>query len=607
MRMVRWFLVVAIVTAGVWPVDAVRAMNDGSEAAVMSLSAEATSHSEGDGALAEGTAAPPASSPTHEQVPAEESAVPVAALLQTAMSPEPTQPEAVSEVLASNITTPIQSEVIAGPATDPPVVVTTFNLSVDKGLVELFNQTDRPVRADLLKLMLTSGEIECEVPVANEGLLMGKSFTRVSLVGLLGEGGDCGFLTPSSPNRVELYSEHVRWQLIDGIASTGWAYHLESIDNKCVRNLGVLPKNLTQQGGAALDYKVCAGESLYGTDGIYVPPTDTKGLMIIEVMTDSVSCAPDHNVAGCYDFIKVKNTSSNDVNLAGYRLRSGASTAASSVTNTFHWEQPTLHPNRDEYVLGPGAMVTVSMRDNGDSLGLTNGDGNVWIEDYYGLMTYQNSSVAYTNMDLAAARGKSWAYNAPRGAWQFGIPSPRSENVMYEPKVEPTNGPTESLLQPCRDDQYRSEETNRCRSIVTATTTTPCKVGQYRSEETNRCRSIVTTISAALKVCADDQFRNPSTGRCKKIASSEELALADCGEGRERNPETNRCRNLKAVGTLPDAAFAVESVKDTTQTFVGWWALGGVGMLALGYGAWEWRREMGLLLGRIGTFFHSGK
>ncbi|MNH30521.1 hypothetical protein D3C72_2551200 [compost metagenome] len=58
---------------------------------------------------------------------------------------------------------------------------------------------------------------------------------------------------------------------------------------------------------------------------------------------------------------------------------------------------------------------------------------------------------------------------------------------------------------------------------------------------------------------------------------------------------------------MPQAAFAVESIKDTTQAFVGWWALGGVAFLALGYGAWEWRREVGLLFGKIGTFFHSGK
>ncbi|MCY1311612.1 hypothetical protein D9M70_619300 [compost metagenome] len=135
----------------------------------------------------------------------------------------------------------------------------------------------------------------------------------------------------------------------------------------------------------------------------------------------------------------------------------------------------------------------------------------------------------------------------------------------------------------------------------------PCREGQYRSEDTNRCRSIVATVASVLKPCADNQFRNPDSGRCKKIASSDELALADCGEGRERNPETNRCRNIKTVASIPEVAFAVESVKDTTQAFVGWWALGGIGILALGYGVWEWRRELAVLFGRLAAFIHSSK
>jgi hypothetical protein len=50
---------------------------------------------------------------------------------------------------------------------------------------------------------------------------------------------------------------------------------------------------------------------------------------------------------------------------------------------------------------------------------------------------------------------------------------------------------------------------------------------------------------------------------------------------------------------MPTAAFAVEPVRDTAATFVGWWALGGVGLLAIGYAGWEWRREVVSLIGRI--------
>lgn len=142
----------------------------------------------------------------------------------------------------------------------------------------------------------------------------------------------------------------------------------------------------------------------------------------------------------------------------------------------------------------------------------------------------------------------------------------------------------------CGEGRERNPTTGRCRNSLTVRELAPCREGQYRNEETNRCRSIATAANA-LKPCADDQFRNPATNRCKKIASSDDVALADCGEGRERNPTTNRCRNI--VSSVPPAAgFAVEPIKDAANIFVGWWVLGGVTVLALGYAGWEWREEV---------------
>lgn len=158
----------------------------------------------------------------------------------------------------------------------------------------------------------------------------------------------------------------------------------------------------------------------------------------------------------------------------------------------------------------------------------------------------------------------------------------------------------------CRDDQYRSEETNRCRAIAPAgRTLVPCKEGQYRSEETNRCRSLASFVSS-LKPCADDQFRNPVTNRCKRIASTDDASLADCGEGRERNPTTNRCRNIvKATPTKAD--FAVQPTTQAAGAMWGWWALGGVTLLALGYAGWEWRYELRAWIARRAAFFRSKK
>lgn len=154
-----------------------------------------------------------------------------------------------------------------------------------------------------------------------------------------------------------------------------------------------------------------------------------------------------------------------------------------------------------------------------------------------------------------------------------------------------------TVLSDCGEGRERNPMTGRCRNVPTAKELSPCREGQYRNEETNRCRSILLAVST-LKPCADDQFRNPATNRCKKIASSDDVALADCGEGRERNPMTNRCRNVKST-TPPAAGFAVEPTEDTVSVFVGWWILGGVMAIALGYAGWEWREEIGRIIRKV--------
>jgi len=111
-----------------------------------------------------------------------------------------------------------------------------------------------------------------------------------------------------------------------------------------------------------------------------------------------------------------------------------------------------------------------------------------------------------------------------------------------------------------------------------ASTLTPCKEGQYRSEETNRCRSI--------------------TGDTNE--------LAPCKEGQERNPETNRCRTVQAAQPTK-ADYAVEPIKETATAFTGWWALGGISALAAGKIGWEWREEIANAVRKVGSFFTSGK
>lgn len=203
---------------------------------------------------------------------------------------------------------------------------------------------------------------------------------------------------------------------------------------------------------------------------------------------------------------------------------------------------------------------------------------------------------------------KSDAYDNPKddiswalidGVWQYTNQMTFAAiNVASILDIDETK---DSGLQRCAANQYRHPETNRCRLVVTlASAATACKDGQYRSEETNRCRTIALT-GGTLTPCKDSQYRSEETNRCRNLATLA-TALTPCKDDQYRSEETNRCRNIVAT-SAPQAAFAVEPIADTGSAFVGWYALGGVGALTLGYGAWEWRREVLLAWYRLASFF----
>ena len=293
------------------------------------------------------------------------------------------------------------------------------------------------------------------------------------------------------------------------------------------------------------------------------------------------------------EFIEFYNADSEPVELRNYKLAIG--------------DRSYPLPER---TIQPGQYMTISDVDLGGSLPNTTGLP-VW------LLTIHDMEVVSVPAYANARDDTSWIF--AEGAWRYTyVPTPGGENVLLVAapcqvgyvrdtdtgRCRKVDAVSDSVPMLCREGQYRSEETGRCRNVAVVASLTPCKEGQYRSEETNRCRSFATLTTSVLKPCAEDQFRNPLTNRCKSIASSEDVALADCGEGRERNPLTNRCRNAVAV-SAPAMAFPVESVQDTAAAFAGWWVLGGIGVLALGYAGWEWRREVIAMIARIRTAFSS--
>ena len=156
---------------------------------------------------------------------------------------------------------------------------------------------------------------------------------------------------------------------------------------------------------------------------------------------------------------------------------------------------------------------------------------------------------------------------------------------------------TPPVESPCPVGQYRHPETRRCRKIEAAKTIIPCKDGYYRSEETGRCRSIASAVAKTLKPCPEGQFRNSATGRCKKIASTDDIAK-ECPEGFERNPQTKRCRKIKSAN-MPTVGSAAAEVKQVAGATWGWWVFGGVSLLAVGYGVWQWRWEISQFVRKI--------
>jgi hypothetical protein len=180
--------------------------------------------------------------------------------------------------------------------------------------------------------------------------------------------------------------------------------------------------------------------------------------------------------------------------------------------------------------------------------------------------------------------GESWAFI--NGGWQYtNQPTPAAEN--RESIIEEVPVDTSDAGLACPAGKYRNPLTNRCRTIATdASILTACDADQYRNPETGRCRKI---SAAEVTPCKDSQYRSEETNRCRNISLASNQK--PCKDNQYRSEETNRCRNLSA-SSVPDAAFAVQQVKDTGMAFVGWWALGGVGLVAAGYAAWEWRREL---------------
>jgi hypothetical protein len=282
------------------------------------------------------------------------------------------------------------------------------------------------------------------------------------------------------------------------------------------------------------------------------PDTSPSASLLPAVITELLPNAVGSDTGN--EFIEIYNPNKQgDISLKGYRLAIGPALEKIIVLG--------------EYTLKPGEYKTFTNAELGYTLLNTSSLVN--------LITDQGVVISEVPSYDSPAEGEAWAFIDT--TWQYtNQPTPGAPNlVSFQEDEDPAQGTTASTPKPCAANQYRSLETNRCRLISSASSAAPapCKVGQERNPETNRCRNINSSTTATT-----------------------------CKEGQEKNPDTNRCRTIKKLST---ASFGVKGAT-TKQGGMGWYiwaAIGGVMILIIGYGVWEWREELMKLVNTVKAKF----
>lgn len=276
---------------------------------------------------------------------------------------------------------------------------------------------------------------------------------------------------------------------------------------------------------------------------------DLLPLNITELLPDAVGS----DSGG--EFIEIYNPNDQTIDLSLYVL-----TVGKDNPKTYKFPEGSFIGS-DSYIVFYNSVIPFTLVNTSSMVSILSVDG----ADIYQVPAYNSPK-----------EGETW--DLINNVWQYtNQPTPGATNLpSFDAKIISV-----SKLKPCKDGQYRSEETNRCRNIVSdVINLVPCAEGQERNPATNRCRSVTDNI----------------------LGSSD---LKPCTEGQERNPETNRCRNI--VSTIPQADYAPEPTAVQPSDNTTWWIVAGIGIIAISYGIWEWRVELKNLPKKLSSFLRHKK
>lgn len=270
------------------------------------------------------------------------------------------------------------------------------------------------------------------------------------------------------------------------------------------------------------------------------------------------------------EFIEIYNPQDEPIGLDGYIIYTGNS------YNREYVFTGNLEIGAKEYLAFYSSEINITLANSGSRAKLVAPAGNLVSE-----------TESYTN----SKDEMSWSLF--EDGWKFSEKSTPDAENEYVITEDSSSGSTSTYnLKPCRSDQFRNPETNRCKlKSSSSSSLKPCAADQYRNPETNRCRKIGSS-SSSLTPCKVGQYRNPETNRCRKIESAS--SLKPCQPGYERNPETNRCRkatsNSSATFTEPASINPIDLNSRIVAILI---------FMAGGYALYEYRTDITNLINRL--------